>query len=291
MSKKVHIIGSNGYVGKAIFSELSKTESIHTTGFSRRLIDNSCHPIESAKDYASYLTKEKPDFLILATGSPSVDASQIDPDTSLSTNFIEPSTYLNALLELSPNTIPVLISSIYVFSPQNNNPLKSTFDELSPPNPSSVYGQHKLLLEDYTIDNFENFLILRLPFLLGNQHSKSDFINTVVNSSSILDKLEISDTGRRFPTDVVWTAKKIKQLIEQQVTGIRHLSGSTAMTKYALACKILEELGNAPQREISIGTTNESWKRPDYLQLRSHYISEERDSFDLRKILIRYGLI
>lgn len=84
---------------------------------------------------------------------------------------------MDNIKKISPKTV-VLISTIAVYS----NPVN--IDENSPINIDELttYGKNRLLLERFVEDNFENYLIVRLPALFGKNLKKNfiyDYIHLI----------------------------------------------------------------------------------------------------------------
>ncbi len=64
------------------------------------------------------------------------------------------------------------------------------------------YYSHKRDIEQYIISNFKNFLILRLPQVVGNSNNKNTLINNFIYKIQASQKIEILENSTRYFLDV-----------------------------------------------------------------------------------------
>lgn len=285
----IHIIGAKGYVGSVLFSFFKMNSKNNIKGIHRKIeqqeMDKDLVCIPDYLSYKSFTKKSIPDVIIISIGSSDVDFSEKNRRKSLIYNVIEPLKYIKSAIEANSKVRIVLISTIYVYGISSN---QMGYTESSIVNPTSVYGQHKVLLEKKLQVLTKNYNIVRLPFVVGNFSKENDFFN-LIEKTIIKEKKELNlDTGLRFPTNVFGIAFYIFKIVEGMfIDKIFHIPCKEAVSKYEMARIFLIELGNTNiinninERKEGIG-----WLRPKFLKLSSEkeFIFDER-IFDWRLTL------
>lgn len=114
-----------------------------------------------------------PDFLVYSGVRAEMFLANNYPDKDL--EHIQDA--ISNIQKINPKTI-VLISTIAVF----NEPLDVNEDTEISSDLSSPYGKHRLYLENWIRENFNNYLIVRLPAIYG-ENLKKNFIYDLINVS------------------------------------------------------------------------------------------------------------
>ena len=96
------------------------------------------------------------------------------------------------------NKIFVYFSSCYI---SNNN------SKLTP------YYAHKLKMEDYIINNHFNYLILRLPQVIGKSNNNNTLINNLIYKANINECIKLQKFANRYFIDISDISDIIKKLI------------------------------------------------------------------------------
>lgn len=284
--KKVLIIGASGLLGSAILSRLCKSESVKYYGASRNIAGDSIMMYKSHDDLLEVISYFRPNIIILAIGSPSVDYAELDMVESSRINVEEPIAIIEKVISVAPYIKFILLSSIYVYSGDEGG---SCMDALVTPIPKSNYGSQKRQLEMYVENLSTNNVILRLPMVVGNSLIKTDFFNQLLNAEQSNLIIKLSNTGLRFPVDVFWVADAIDKIIRAEARGVVHLCSQIGYTKFQLAVGFLNTLGIRSNFLVA-SDSDEVWKRPYSLCLRNNlgYIPLNI-SFDLKEIASRYA--
>ncbi len=109
--------------------------------------------------------------------------------------------------------------------------VRGDYTEEDPPHPVNVYGKTKVAAEQYVL-KVPTSLILRFDILYGynGPHAPNGFFGSVINAKDY----PVMHNQQRQPllADDVGTA--IHRFLEHQASGIYHLAGLTAVSKYDL---------------------------------------------------------
>jgi len=80
----------------------------------------------------------------------------------------------------------------------------------------SLYVQHKLSIEKYIAEHFKNFIIFRLPNVVGHTLNKHTFFNSIKESILLQQRVKVLSNATRYLIDVDDLAEHLPQLIEKE---------------------------------------------------------------------------
>lgn len=144
--RKVLIIGADGFVGKNLVNFFKeKRFKVYSCGL--RINSDPYYFSVDLKfpDYNRIIQNLQPDICINASGSPGVFFSLNNPEADLLMNVLNPKLLIDAILEYSPATLYICLSSAAVYGNPKNLPIH----ENSIVSPISTYGINKLANERY----------------------------------------------------------------------------------------------------------------------------------------------
>lgn len=286
------VVGANGLIGSVIYNCLLQDPilDLRTMGLARSSENSDILVSENKYDYHHIISQLKPSIVIFCIGSASVDFAEKDPLSSFQVNYRSITEYIDMTIDELSDVKIILISSIYVYSELQGQ--SACYSSLDMPYPSSVYGVHKYALENYLISRSCNYVIVRLPFVVGGNLSKNDFFNTLLNARKENKKIKLSSNSLRYPTDVEYVAKAIRFLIVSNVqNSIIHISSECAISKYHLAKDFLLFCGYEYEDILLDSNHDEIWVRPLNLRLIPDKFSSNLGiAFDRRLIYDRYLL-
>jgi nucleoside-diphosphate-sugar epimerase len=98
------------------------------------------------------------------------------------------------------------------------NKLFVYFSTCSIHNNFSHYIEHKINIEKYIIDNSNNYLILRLPIVLGRNQNKNQLIGFLFDKNINNETIEIYKNANRYLIDSNDLPKILEILIEKNIT-------------------------------------------------------------------------
>jgi dTDP-4-dehydrorhamnose reductase len=224
---KVLITGANGFVGKSLTLLLKqKGYEIISIGFGE-LSDT----VAASPD----LTDFQEAFTVIKTHSPSIilhlaglkDVFLCEKNRALSHKL---NVIINENMTEICSLLPVkliFISSDYVFDGENGS-----FNETSIPNPSTQYGIDKLKAEQHIQINLRRYAILRTSGIFG---MKTDFVSTVLEHLSADAPFSAYNNLINTPTFIEDFANMLHGIIQNNLTGIFHCSGSEALSRFEFA--------------------------------------------------------
>ncbi len=189
-----------------------------------------------------------PDVIINATAYTAVDRAESEPQLAMAINADS----VRTMAEEAQKAKAALIhfSTDYVFDGQKGSP----YIETDSPNPLSVYGKTKLAGERHIEDVGGSYLILRTSWVYSLR--RESFVTKVLEWARQQEVLKIVDDQVSSPTWARMLAEATALLLARahdnlftwigERSGIYHLAGSGACSRYEWAQAILE---NDPQPE------------------------------------------
>jgi dTDP-4-dehydrorhamnose reductase len=222
--KKIVIFGSNGQLGKSLFSEL------RNFNYEVIALDKNALDIKNERAVFSLLSQVKPKFLVNCAGWTDVNDAEKFPAEANLVNAISLIGITKACVNLGIKLIH--ISTDYVFSGESNNPYGVDSERI----PVNKYGNSKLAGEVVIEStNKLEYWILRSSWLYGN--SNNDFISKLLNKYRINeDPILVVNDQIGHPTYVFDLAKKIIEVINiEPEFGTYHASNSDATSWFKFA--------------------------------------------------------
>ena len=149
---------------------------------------------------------------------------------------------------------------------------KSPYTEEDKPNPLSIYGESKLLGEQYLLNSHAGFLLIRTSWMYGN--GGNNFVKAVINKASNQSEISVVDDQIGNPT---WTRNIVDitlRLLEIKQYGIYNYSNEGECSWYEFACEIIKIFQNSENKfhstriiSIKSAQSKRAAKRPAYSAL------------------------
>jgi dTDP-4-dehydrorhamnose reductase len=193
----------------------------------------------------SILEKVFEDFEIenvfLCAYNADVNSSEVDPASAYETNVVGNKKIIDAANRVGAKI--VFPSSSYVFSGNLN--LSYAYEENDEVNPVSVYGRHKVFLEEYIQKTSNNYLIFRTVSVFGEEAKQKNFVYQVLGAMDHgeLFSAPLDQFVNPISSDVLVTA--VMDLVERKVGGIYHIAGDVNFSKFEWANDIVSFHPNA----------------------------------------------
>jgi len=80
----------------------------------------------------------------------------------------------------------------------------------------SLYVQHKLSMEKYIVENFKNFIIFRLPNVVGHTPNKHTFFNSIKESILTKQRVKVLSNATRYLIDIDDLTEYLPEIIEKE---------------------------------------------------------------------------
>jgi dTDP-4-dehydrorhamnose reductase len=134
----------------------------------------------------------------------------------------------------------VFFSSDSVFNGRMGN-----FRETDKPDPVNYYARTKVEAEKMIEENLKNWVIVRPSLILGLPvlGSGNSFLWRMIQSLKEGRQVAFPKTEIRSPIDVITLSRAVLELAAIGYTGILHLSGNDALSRFAMAQAIARALG------------------------------------------------
>jgi len=258
---KILILGHKGMLGSDLHLRLFAFHDV--TGKDIEDFD-----ISSQGACEEVIAETEPDIVINAAAYTNVDGCESDSDACFSVNA---EGVKNIALACRQKRIKIVhFSTDYVFDGTRKTPYQED-DKCTPLN---VYGKSKLAGEQYLKQFSDNFLLIRSAWLYGK--NGKNFVKTIIEKARTEKLLKIVDDQVGSPTFTWDLAAAVQLLIEDQHTGIFHITNRGNCSWYEFAVKILKSacIPDVTVKPIKSDELERPARRPHYSVLTCRKFSE-----------------
>jgi dTDP-4-dehydrorhamnose reductase len=174
--------------------------------------------------------KADPDVVIHAAALTNVDKCETCKEHAWRIN-VQGTKNISELCE-QHQVYMIFISTDYIFSGEQGD-----YRETDPPSPINYYGKTKLEAEQYVQKVVPHFCIARTAVLYGATpaRGKTNFALWLLEKLRREEKVQIVTDQKNSPTLNTNLADMLLETIKQRLTGIYHLTGATALSRYNFA--------------------------------------------------------
>lgn len=227
----IFLIGK-GFLGEKIVSVFKKKGiKVITAGIDGR-VDYSLDMTDGQS--LIYLFKDlNPDIVLLPAGITNVDFCETEKEKAFEVNVEGTRNIVDSCRAF--NSKLVFFSTDYVF-----DGLKGSYSEKDSVNPLNFYGKTKVQGEKI-VEGLENYLIARVSSLYGfnSKEDKKNFVCYAVNELKNNNEFSVADLVN-CPTLIDDVAEAVFVMLEKEFSGLFHVSGSQAISKYNLINKLCD---------------------------------------------------
>jgi dTDP-4-dehydrorhamnose reductase len=261
---KLAVIGASGLVGGELVRR-AKKRGIATAGAARNIRGEATAVVDLAdrKSIATFLETESPSHVAIASAWPYVDGCERDPERSRRDNIV---TVENLIAEAGGSTTIIFFSTDHVFDGKKAAP----YVETDTTNPLSVYAKHKQAVE-HLLEARGKSLVVRTAWVFGEELGKKNFVYRVAANARSGELLKVPEKQSGCPTWTGWLTETTLTLLEREIGGIVHLTGSEIFTKRTWAVEIAAGLGLEGLRveEVGWAESGQIAPRPAHVALAS----------------------
>nr|WP_321221298.1 dTDP-4-dehydrorhamnose reductase [uncultured Psychroserpens sp.] len=263
MKNKVLVTGANGQLGKTI-REISN-EFINSIDFV--FVEKSQLDITNQNELDTYFKANTFDYCINCAAYTNVDLAETETQKAIEVN----ANAVNNLAKMCSlyHTSLMHVSTDYVFDGTNQTPYLETNDT----NPINVYGQSKLLGENYIREQLDAHFIIRTSWLYSK--FEKNFVTSIFNKLKNDEKLTIITSQKGTPTSCIDLSYFILFIITNSIKnfGTYHFSAQGETTWYGLAMQIAKYLSKS-SNVTAIENYPTKAKRPMYSVLSNDKVEE-----------------
>jgi len=251
---RILITGASGLLGINLAHETMNTHDI--VAVDRGKLVNAPFKILKADlldsgAIDSALDSAQPEWLINCAALADLDTCEDNPDLARRLNVELPLQLAKACKERGVSFVHISTDAVF------DGMTISFYKEEDEPNPLSVYAQTKLDGERAVLDEDSNALVARVNFygwsLTGRRSLAEFFFHNLSNNKSMSGFTDVMFC----PMLVNDTARTLIKMLEKKLSGLYHLVGPQAMSKYQFGVEIARKF-NLREREISPKSINTS---------------------------------
>lgn len=191
------------------------------------------------------LEEEQPRLVVLCAALSRVGTCAEDPDLASRLNVELPRTVALWCHENERRLVHVSTDLVFGAEPP---PRATGFREEDTPAPVSVYGRTKAEGEQAVLEASSSALVVRLPLLFGNSGGRGQGA-----SDSLLEAVDrdlapqLFTDELRTPLEVSNAAEALLELGEGTESGLLHVAGPRALSRFDLGVTVLEAMGLSPE--------------------------------------------
>lgn len=255
---KVAVLGSTGQLGQ----DLMRVFGEEAAGFAHQDLD-----VTDGVGVASVLHSLKPDWVLNTAAFHRVDDCEINPTLAFAVNTLGAFNVARAAAAVGSGV--VFFSTDYVFGGEDRK-RDHPYMEGDSPYPLNVYGVSKGAGEQLVMQANERHLVVRSAGLYGTATSRKGwtFPELMLNKARTEGIVSVVTDQVLSPTFTADLAQKTKELIEQDVVGLFHLTNSGECSWFEFAQGAFDLAGVEVEMEpISTGQTQRRARRPSYSAL------------------------
>lgn len=265
------IVGASGLVGSHLADQCDKRSSWKSIGTFFGTSERNFLPLDitNVESVQEIFKNTQPQVVFLTAFNPNVDYCEEHPKEAEITNIVGNKNIID--MSSQYNAKVVYFSSDFVFDGING-----PYKENDQPSPICVYGKQKLAIERYIENNLRNYLIVRTTIVYGWEKREKNFFCQVLNHLRNNRYLNVPIDQIGTPTLAEDLAESCCQLVENEATGLVHVTGPDRLSrlefaehiaqefslpKHLLHATPTDELAQKAKRPLSVGLTSNRLKQ------------------------------
>ena len=246
---RILIIGSSGMLGNDLLEQWTDDEVIPATS---RDVD-----IRDSGQVRRYITRERPDWIVLTAAYTDVDDSERDPEQAFAVNCEGTRNVARVAQKLGRKLF--YVSTDYVFDGASHRP----YEPDDPVHPLNVYGASKAAGEKAVREQAMHWLIGRTSWLFGA--SRASFPEKILRAAESQPQLKVVADQIGSPTYTRDLATAIRDLVRSDAWGILNITNSGSCSRFQFAKEVLQKAGRrTPILPITTAEADRLARRPAY---------------------------
>jgi len=250
---RILITGANGMLGRELAPVLAPRHEV-------RAVSHAECDIADESSIRHAVAEWTPELAINCAALSDVDGCERAPERAQAVNAHGAGHMARAAERIGARVFH--ISTDYVFDGEKHTP----YTEQDTPNPLSQYGRSKLEGERLVLGEGVQpspHLVIRTSWLYGRY--RTNFVDKAVENARVGKRISAVTEQVSCPTWTLHLAEKIAALVETRASGILHLAGSGACSRYEMARYLVSKLGcSAEVLATTWAQINPPARRPVY---------------------------
>ncbi len=266
--KRVLITGISGFIGH--YLHLYRTENINLSGtyFKNKLsLDETTLYYLDLLNVDNFISESpKFDVIVHCAAESSLINCEEQPDYAYEVNAVATKKLVKWSKKQKSRFI--YLSTDIVFSGDKGN-----YIETDKPDPINVYGRTKLAAEDNILSEHSNAVIARIALCFGKGLGKTQsFIDWLQSNLEHGEDTFLFSDEYRTPVSAIYIAKAVWELVNNNFTGLIHLTGKEKIDRYNFGIRYLQLYPGLNIRCIRKGSLYEAgYPRPADVSMKSIY--------------------
>jgi dTDP-4-dehydrorhamnose reductase len=259
------VIGSTGQLGQ----DLMRAFGEETVGLTHQDLD-----VTDGVGVVSAMHSLRPDWVLNTAAFHRVDDCETNPALAFAANALGAFNVARAAADVGAGV--VFFSTDYVFGGEErerDNPYEEG-DEVQPLN---VYGISKAAGEQLVMQANARHVVVRSAGLYGTATSRKGwtFPELMINKAKTDGMVRVVSDQALSPTFTADLAQKTKELVEEEASGLFHLTNAGECSWFEFARAVFDLAGVEVEMEpIETGETQRRARRPSYSALRTTRVPE-----------------
>jgi dTDP-4-dehydrorhamnose reductase len=259
------VIGSTGQLGQ----DLMQVFGEKAVGLTHQDLD-----VTDGVGLASAMHSLRPDWVLNTAAFHRVDDCETNPALAFAANALGAFNVARAAADVGAGV--VFFSTDYVFGGEErerDNPYEEG-DEVQPLN---VYGISKAAGEQLVMQANPRYVVVRSAGLYGTATSRKGwtFPELMINKAKTDGMVRVVSDQALSPTFTADLAQKTKELVEEEASGLFHLTNAGECSWFEFARAVFDLAGVEVEMEpIEPGETQRRARRPSYSALRTTRVPE-----------------
>jgi dTDP-4-dehydrorhamnose reductase len=259
------VIGSTGQLGQ----DLMRAFGEETVGLTHQDLD-----VTDGVGVASAMHSLRPDWVFNTAAFHRVDDCETNPALAFAANALGAFNIARAAADVGAGV--VFFSTDYVFGGEErerNNP----YDEGDNVQPLNVYGVSKAAGEQLVMQANARHIVVRSAGLYGMATSRKGwtFPELMINKAKIDGMVRVVTDQALSPTFTADLAQKTRELVEEDASGLFHLTNAGECSWFEFARAVFDLVGiEVAMEPIETGETRRRAHRPSYSALTTTRVQE-----------------
>lgn len=238
---KILVTGATGLLGEAVCRIAGEKHQVVA------LKGRDDGDITKTEEIIRKIAGAKPEVVVHTAAIKDPDIAEKDPKGAHLVNCIGTRNVALAAKRVGAKMLYVSTECVY------DGEKRTPYFEYDKTNPTSVYGQTKLMGEDITISLLDKHFIVRLPVLFGvGGKPEENMIYKLVSKIKRGEAVSAPSDQYSQPTFVDLVAEVVVKLVDTDYFGIYNVSCSGAASRYDLNKAVLEALGLDASRLLPV---------------------------------------
>lgn len=239
-NRRALVIGASGMVGRSLLCML-REQGVPALGTCYSQTEPGLISLDLQDSLATrkVILDVKPSWVFLSGAWTHVDGCEAEPQKSRQVNVEPIETILDAMSLYGGRLL--YYSSEYVFDGEDG-----PYTEDRTPHPLSIYGQHKLAVEDQILNSGVDSLIVRTTWVYGPDHKEKNFVYQVMKAVASAQVLDVPSDQISTPTFSRDLAHASIELMRAEVSGLWHVAGPDRVSRVKWAYLICEAFSLDP---------------------------------------------